>query len=122
MRFVLRQNADAQVSGIDQIGQHEIDQSVGTAEGNCGLCSVGRQRIEPLAFPSGQDDAEDVWQLPHDSNLSAVTDGDQAFALLKPRDCRSSSLVNTPIGVPYMAAADRAGHYGRKHAGGDDDA
>ena len=89
MRFVLGQNADPQVSGVDQIGQHEVDQPVGAAEGNCRLCSVRRQRIQPLALPAGQDDAQDVWQLPHDSNLSAGSHRDQAFALLSLRDCRS---------------------------------
>ena len=89
MRLVLGENTDAQVSGVDQIGQHEVDQPVGAAEGNCRLCSVRRQRIKPLALPAGQHDAEDVWQLPHDSNLSAGSHGDQAFALLNLRGCPS---------------------------------
>ena len=71
MRLVLGQHADSQISGVDQIGQHEVDQPVGAAEGNRRFGAVRRQRIEPLALPAGQDDAQHVWQFPHDPNLSA---------------------------------------------------
>ena len=71
MRLVLREHADSQVSGIDEIGQHEVDQPVRAAEGNRRLGAVGRQWIQPLALPAGQDDAQHVWQFPHASNLSA---------------------------------------------------
>ncbi len=73
MRLVLRQNADPQVSGVDQIRQHEVDEPVGAAEGNRRLGSIGGQRIQTFALTAGQDDAEHVWQFPHVSNLSAVT-------------------------------------------------
>jgi hypothetical protein len=57
MRFVLGQHADSQVSGVHQIRQHKIDQPVGAAEGNGRFGTVGRQRVQPLAFPARQDDA-----------------------------------------------------------------
>ena len=72
MRLVLRENADPQIAGVDEIGQHEVDQPVGAAEGNRGLGAVGGQRIQPLALTAGQDNAQHVWRFPHASNLTAV--------------------------------------------------
>src|ERR1700731_313608 len=51
MRLVLRENADPQVPGVDEIGKHEVDQSIGAAEGNRGFGPVRGQRIQPLTLP-----------------------------------------------------------------------
>ncbi|GLE52303.1 hypothetical protein ATCCBAA256_18720 [Mycobacterium montefiorense] len=67
MRLVLRENADPQIAGIDQVGKHKVDQPIGAAEGNCGLGPVRGQRIQPLALTAGQDDAQHVWCFPHGS-------------------------------------------------------
>ena len=82
MRLVLRENADPQIARIDQIGQHEVDEPVGAAEGNRRLGPVRRQRIQPLALPAGQDDAQHLWQFPHGPNLSAA--GDAAARRISP--------------------------------------
>ena len=58
--LVLGEDADPQVAGVDQIGQHEVDQAVGTAERNCGLGAVGGERHQPLPLPARKDDAEHV--------------------------------------------------------------
>ena len=83
MRLVLRENADPQIAGVDEIGQHEIDQPVGAAEGNRGLGPVRGQRIQPLALTAGQDDAQHVWPLP---------------SWLKPIGRREPLPGGTPIG------------------------
>ena len=70
MRLVLGENTNTQIACVDQIRQHEIDEPIGAAEGNCRLCPVRSERIEPLALTSGQDDAENVWQVPHGSKPS----------------------------------------------------
>ena len=70
MRLVLGQHADAQIPGIDQVRQHEVDQPIGAAEGNRGLGAVRGERIQPFALAPGHDDAEYVWQLPHGSKPS----------------------------------------------------
>ena len=44
--------------GVDQVGQHEVDQPVVAAERHRRLGAVRGQRGEPLAFTAGQDDAE----------------------------------------------------------------
>ena len=72
MRLVLGQHADPQIPGVDEIGQHEIDEPVGAAERNRRLGPVGGQRVQPLALPAGEDNAQHVWQFPHGSNLSAA--------------------------------------------------
>ena len=76
MRLVLGKNADPQIAGVDQIRQHEIDKPVGAAEGNRGFGPVRGQRVQPLALPTGQDDAQHLWRFPHSSNLSATPGSD----------------------------------------------
>jgi hypothetical protein len=74
MRLVLSENADPQVPGVDEIGEHEVDQSIGAPKGNRGLGPVRGQRIKPLALTTGQDNAQHVWwRIPHGTNLSAAT-------------------------------------------------
>src|SRR3974390_2606994 len=72
MRLVLSENADPQITGIDEVGEHETDQPIGTTEGNCGFGPVRGQRVQPLALTAGQDNAQHVWRFPHGSKLSAV--------------------------------------------------
>ena len=57
VRLVLGEHADPQVAGVDQVGQHEVDQPVVAAERDGGLGPVGGQRHQPLALAAGQDDA-----------------------------------------------------------------
>src|ERR1700759_5762948 len=72
MRLVLREYADPQIAGVDQIGQHEVDQPIGTAEGNRWLGAVGGHWIQPLALTAGPDNAQHLWRFPHASNLTAI--------------------------------------------------
>src|SRR6202007_185946 len=57
MRLVLRENADPQVPRVDEIEKHEVDQSVGAAEGNRGFGRVRGQGITPLTLPPVRDNA-----------------------------------------------------------------
>ncbi len=65
MRLVLRENTDAQITRIDEVRQHEIDEPVTAAERNGRLGPIRRQGIQPLALPAGEDDAQHVWRFPH---------------------------------------------------------
>src|SRR6516165_6843099 len=103
MRLVLRENADPQVAGIDEIGEHEIDQAIGATEGNCGFGPVRGQRIQPLALTAGQDNAQHVWCFPHGYKLSATANRCQGAG--SPPEMRAVSSPN----------------YGAVYAGGDDD-
>ena len=58
--LVLRQHADAQVAGVDEVGQHEVDEPVGPAEGDRGFRAVRGERHEALALAAGEDDPEHV--------------------------------------------------------------
>ena len=72
VRLVLGQHADPQIAGVHQVGQHEIDESVGATEGDRGLGPVRGQRVKAFALAPGQDDSQHVWQLPHAANLTAT--------------------------------------------------
>ena len=52
--------ADPVHPGVDQVGQHEVDQSVVAAEGHRRLRPVRGSRPQPLALPAGQHDAQYV--------------------------------------------------------------
>ena len=58
MRLVLSQYADSAQARIDQIRQHEVDQSIGAAKGDGRLRAIRGQREQPLACPTGKDDRE----------------------------------------------------------------
>src|ERR1700758_4446093 len=95
MRLVLGENADPQVAGIDEVGEHEIDQPIGTTEGNCGFGPIRGQRVQPLALTAGQDDAQHVWCFPHGYKLSATANhcqGDHAIGRSL-TDCPSMYLA-----------------------------
>src|SRR5580693_4356480 len=96
MRLVLRENADPQVTGVDEIGEHEIDQAIRATKGNRGFGPVRGQRIQPLALTAGQDDAQHVWWCsPHRSNLSAAASRCQGESPNSPvlTGCRSRYLA-----------------------------
>src|SRR6201996_501487 len=67
MRLVLGENADPQITRINEVRQHEVDQPVGATEGNRRFGPVRGQRIQPLALTAGQDDAQHVGRFPHGS-------------------------------------------------------
>ncbi len=72
MGLVLGQYADLEETRIDEVGEHEVDKPVGAAEGNRGFSPVSGQRVQPLAFPTGQDDAQHLWRFPHVTNLTGA--------------------------------------------------
>ena len=55
MRLVLGEDADAAKAGIDQVGQHEINEAIGPAEGDSWLGAVSGQGHESLALASSED-------------------------------------------------------------------
>ena len=120
MRLVLGEHADTQVSRIHQIGQHEVDQPVGAAERNRRFGAVGRQWVEPLALPARQDDAKDVWQLPHDSKPICTFTPRLAIGAID-RFCRSRYLASSRSKRTGMRRLAHFVGYRRHHAGGDDD-
>src|ERR1700744_2908918 len=65
MRLVLGENADPQITGIDEVGQHEVDQSICAPEGDRGVGAIRGQRIQTLPLTAAQDDAQHVWCFPH---------------------------------------------------------
>ena len=58
--LVLRQHDDLEVAGVDDIGQGEVDESIDAAERHCGFGSVSRERHQPLALPTRQDDGQNL--------------------------------------------------------------
>ena len=60
VRLVLGEHADPVQPGVDQVGQHEVDQPVVAAERHGRLGPVGGERPQPLALAAGQHDAEHV--------------------------------------------------------------
>ena len=69
VRLVLRQHDDLEIAGVDQVGEREVDQSVEPAEGDRRLRPVRRERHEPFAFATGEDDCEDFGS----SHVSTLT-------------------------------------------------
>jgi hypothetical protein len=53
-RLVLHQHVHAPESRVQTVGQREVDDAVGTAEGHRGLGAVAGQGIEALALAAGQ--------------------------------------------------------------------
>src|SRR5580693_9402685 len=58
MRLILREHANTQISGIDQVGQHEVDQPVVAAERYGRLRAISRQGPQPLALTARKDHAQ----------------------------------------------------------------
>jgi hypothetical protein len=59
--LVLGQHRDLEATGVDQVGQREVDQAVDPAERDRGLRPVRGQRHEPLALTPRQHDAQHLW-------------------------------------------------------------
>jgi hypothetical protein len=60
VRLVLRQHDDLGQTGVDQVGQREVDEPVLPAERHRGLGPVRREGHEALSLAAGEDDAEDL--------------------------------------------------------------
>ena len=60
VRLVLGEHADPVQPGVDQVGQHEVDQPVVAAERHRRLGPVGGERPQPLALAACEHDPEDV--------------------------------------------------------------
>ena len=58
--LVLRQDTDPQIASVDQIGQHEVDETVGPPEGDSRLGAVSGKRHQSLSLTAGEDDSQDV--------------------------------------------------------------
>ena len=69
VRLVLRKHADFEVTGVNQVAQHEVDESVATAERNGGLCAVSCKGKEPLPLAACQDNGKNGRLVSHTSNL-----------------------------------------------------
>ena len=58
--LVLREHDDLEVAGVHDVGQREVDEPVDARERHRRLGAVGRERHQPLALPTGEDDREHV--------------------------------------------------------------
>ncbi|CAM5506702.1 hypothetical protein STENM327S_08349 [Streptomyces tendae] len=58
VRLVLREDADPQDVAVDQVGQDEVDEPVGAAEGDRGFGAVRGQGHQAFALSARQHDAE----------------------------------------------------------------
>ena len=59
VRLVLRQHDDLEVAGVDDVGQGQVDEPVDAGEGHGGFGPVRRQRHEPLALATCEDNRQD---------------------------------------------------------------
>ena len=61
--------------GINAIGKRKINDTIDTAEGHCGLCTVPRQRTQPFSFATGLSDgivSENQPQMNHPGQVNVV--------------------------------------------------
>ena len=58
--FVLSQHRDLVETGVDQVGQNEVDEAVGTTKGHGWLGAVFGQGEQALSFPAGEDNGKDI--------------------------------------------------------------
>ena len=65
VRLVLSQDADLGEVGVGEVGQHEIDESIGAAKWHCWLGPVSRQRHQPLTLAAGKDNGQNVRSASH---------------------------------------------------------
>lgn len=65
MRFILSEYAQAQKPRIDQVAQHEVDETVGAAERDGWLRPVRREWKEAFALATCEHDPEYVRLAPH---------------------------------------------------------
>ena len=54
MGLVLGEHAEPEVTGVDEIAQYEVDESVGAPEGNGWLGSVRGHRVKALTLTAGK--------------------------------------------------------------------
>jgi hypothetical protein len=57
--LVLRDDVQLVDARVDEVRQHDVDDAIAAAEGHRRLGAVTRERVEPLSFSAGQDDADD---------------------------------------------------------------
>ena len=60
VRLVLGKHTDPDISGVDQIGEYEVDQPIVATERYGRFCPVRRQRPQPLSLTAGENDAQHV--------------------------------------------------------------
>jgi len=68
--LVLGEHGDPEVAGIHQVGQHEVDEPVRTAERNGRLGAVSGQRPQPLSLTARENNPEDTRVAPHGLTLT----------------------------------------------------
>src|SRR3954451_17551558 len=96
VRLVLRQHDDAQVVGVDEVGQHEVDEPVDASERNRGLRPVGGERREALTRTSGEHHAEH-------STLRHVTSLAQVRVALMTREWPPDVYGGAGVHVEFLA-------------------
>src|SRR5882724_2707072 len=60
LRFELGQNIDRKDTGVHEVGEDKIDNSIPASERHGGLRSVCRQGVETLAPAAGEDNSQDI--------------------------------------------------------------
>lgn len=123
MRLVLRQNADPQIAGVDEVGQHEVDQPIGAAEGTAGLARSAVSGYSRLPSPPARTMPSTCGASLMVSNLSAAAKRCQGKGLL-PAFCGAVRqgiwLRGRTEGAARLAALPVA-ELPCGYAGGDDD-
>ena len=64
--FVLRQNENAAEIAVDAVGKRDVDNAVDAAEGHGRLGAVARERPQPFALPSCQQNADRIAHQGHE--------------------------------------------------------
>src|SRR3989475_7403980 len=59
--FVLRKNVIRAKMGVDEVGELDVNNAIDPAEGNGRLGAVARERIEPLAGSSRQQNSQSIF-------------------------------------------------------------
>ena len=68
--LVLREHCDLAVAAVDEVGERKVDEPVDTAEGDCRLGSISRQRVEAPAFPARQHQRDELGRSGHPAKLA----------------------------------------------------
>ena len=78
--LVLGEDVDLPQPAVDAVGEGEVDDAVGAAEGHRGLGPVAGERIQALALPPGQNEREGAaLQLSRVQVVTPSTDRVRAF-------------------------------------------
>ena len=75
-RLVLGQNTDGVDTGVDTVGQREVDDAVLAAEGNGGLGGFLRQYLKTASLTTGQKHCDDTFFLKVHGYSSLYLDDD----------------------------------------------